>query len=107
MRPPSFEDFIRSQREGAAGEEGMEVLSLETCPTPGCNCAKLHPTYENGLLTALACANGCRFIVKRNVFTGDILYFALVGFDETRFDDPASVRGMKFNVLGECYTEWY
>ncbi len=108
MQPPSFDEFMRKQniRDGSASEE-LEPFTLEECPTPGCKCKKLNPVYENGLIAGFSCESGCEFTTKRNTFTGDIVYFSLDSFNELRFGDPASIRGMKFNPLGEPYTEWY
>ena len=107
MRPPSFEEFMKLQKAGAENPEDMEPFPLEECPTPGCKADELIPEYAEGRLTGFRCNHGCKFSVKRNVFTGDIVCFSLESFDEKLLDDPDGVKGMKFTTLGECFTEWY
>ena len=109
MRPPSFEEFMKKQRtvpEGV-GEGEVEEFKLEVCPTPGCGCEELHPKYDNELITGFSCEKGCLFTAKRNAFTGDLIYYKLEMFIESRFSDPVGIRGMKFSPLGEAYTDWY
>ena len=106
MQPPSFDEFIK-QQNGPGVDDTPEELAFCECPTPGCGSKVLSPQYEDRLLTGFSCDRGCVFSVKRNAFTGDITYFLLVKFDESRFMDPGSIRGMKFTPLGECYADWY
>lgn len=107
MRPPSFEEFMKLQRAGVDSPEDVEPFTLEACPTPGCKSEELIPEYEDKRLTGFTCSHGCKFTVKRNVFTGDIVCFSLESFDEKRVPDPEDTKGMKFTILGECFTEWY
>jgi len=109
MRPPSFDEFMeREKGPEAFSLENPEPIRFETCPTPGCGSKHLHPEYDDaGQLTGFSCGHGCTFSVKRNTFTGEFAYYQLVSFDETNVEDPASLRGIKFNVLGEIFTDWY
>ncbi len=107
MQPPSFEEFIKQKNSRNESGEELEPFTLEVCPTPGCKCKKLHPSYEGTSLKGFSCDFGCSFIAKRNTFTGDLICFELEKFKESRFDDPDGIRGMKFNPLGEPYTDWY
>ena len=108
MRPPSFDEFMEKEKDADAfSQDNPEPFLLEVCPTPGCNCGKIHPYFEDGLLTGFTCESGCEFTAKRNAFTGDFIYFMLDTFVESRFKNPSDIRGMKFNPLGETYTDWY
>jgi hypothetical protein len=107
MQPPSFDDFLRRESAGTPTDRGgpKEPFTLSKCPTPGCSCEILKPEYDCNQLVGFSCANGCEFSVRRNVFTGDIMYFRLdnMVLSTTRTDS----RGMKFTSLGEPYTDWY
>ena len=107
MQPPSFDDFIRRHRSGSVAEknEPQEPLALTTCPAPGCGSHSLMPHYDGGFVVGFTCANGCEFSVRRNVFTGDVMYYRLDSMPLSR--DSKDICGMKFNALGEPYTDWY
>lgn len=109
MQPPSFEDFIKNTKVRPEGSpEGVEEeLAVETCPTPGCKGTELTPVHEEGLILGFSCEKGCEFSVKRNAFTGEIIYYKLEKFDEKAVPSPDDVQGMKFTVLGEVFTDWY
>jgi hypothetical protein len=109
MQRRSFEEFIRQQTEENANdhEGSLEPFMIERCPVPGCNCGQVHPSWEKGLITGFRCDHGCVFSVRRNAFTGDITYYKLEEFDVTRIPKARDVKGMKFNALGEPYTDWY
>ncbi len=108
MQPPSFDEFLRRQRETAEASDGSaESLTIEKCPTPGCECGQLHPFLDDGLITGFRCDKGCVYSARRNVFTGDIVYFKLDELDVTRVSNAGELRGIKFNSLGEPYTDWY
>lgn len=109
MEPLSFDEFIRQESEKNGGKHNgpLEPFSIEKCPVPGCNCGRVHPSWEDGLITGFRCDHGCVFTVKRNAFTGDIIYYKLEEFDVTRIPQANDVKGMKFNALGEPYTDWY
>jgi hypothetical protein len=107
MQPPSFDDFIKREctRSVIEKERPIEQLALITCPTPGCGTHALLPIYEDGALSGFSCANGCEFSVRRNVFTGEIMYFKLERLPNS--PESRDLCGMKFSVLGEPYTDWY
>jgi len=109
MQPPSFEDFMKKKRIVPDGfsEEDLEPFQLEVCPTPGCRSDELTPKYEDGLIVSFSCGKGCHFTAKRNTFNGDLIYFKLEKFEEILFSNPDDIRDMKFNPLGEAYTDWY
>lgn len=106
---PTFDEFMKKKQTTADGLDAgeLEEFTLEMCPTPGCKCGRLTPRYEDGLIVGFSCQLGCEFSAKRNVFTGDVVYYKLEKFLEPRFEDPESVRDMKFNPVGEIYTDWY
>jgi hypothetical protein len=107
MQLPSFDDFLRrnSENTSASQSKEKEPFSLEACPTPGCGCHALNARYDGGQVCGFNCANGCEFTVRRNVFTGDVMYYKLENMVLTpQLEDS---RGMKFNALGEPYTDWY
>jgi hypothetical protein len=106
MQPLSFDEFLKQQQAKCVDDQS-NGLKLSACPTPGCGSTELIPFYEDGILDRFSCDSGCHFTVKRNAFTGEIVYFHLDSFDESRFPDPGSIRGMKFNPVGECYADWY
>jgi hypothetical protein len=107
MPPSSFDDFLRRESANTPIDRGgaKETFTISKCPTPGCGCGALKPEFDSGQITGFACAEGCEFSVRRNVFTGDIMYFKLdnMVLSITRSDS----RGMKFTSLGEVYTDWY
>lgn len=107
MQPPSFDDFLRRESSSTPTDrEGpKEPFTLSKCPTPGCDSGILKPEYDCNQLVGFSCASGCEFAVRRNVFTGDIMYFKLdnMVLSASRPDS----RGMKFTCLGEPYTDWY
>ena len=107
MQPQSFDDFLKAEQEAEGLVDPAAEFSLTVCPTPGCGSEELTTSIEDGLFSGFTCHNGCRFVAKRNSFTGDLIYYALVFFVERNFEDPASIRGMKFNLLGEIFTDWY
>lgn len=105
MQPPSFDEFIRKDAGKKAEQIVEEPFLLTVCPVPGCGSAALRAQYERGQLVGFSCANGCRLSVRRNVFTGDVMYYIL---DDTLVSHAhADSRGMKFTPLGEPYTDWY
>ena len=107
MQPPSFDDFLRKQASNDPTDKSgvKEPFALEVCPTPGCGCRSVMPKYEGDQVAGFTCASGCVFSVRRNVFTGEIMYYRLddMPLSPSR-EDP---RGMKFSLLGEPYTDWY
>jgi len=107
MRPESFDDFIRREKVASGGENAAQEFQLEVCPTPDCGSTHLTLDYDNGSFIGFTCDNGCKYIVKRNAFTGDLMYFQLVDCDTTRVPSAKDARGMKFNPLGEPYADWY
>jgi hypothetical protein len=108
MQLPSFDDFVRKSSGNTATSQNTEkeTFSFETCPTPGCGCHALKARYDGGQVCGFVCANGCEFSVRRNVFTGEIMYYKLENMILSPTQDSDS-RGMKFNALGEPYTDWY
>lgn len=109
MRPPSFDEFMEQDKGVEAfSVENPEPLLLETCPTPSCASKHMHPEYDSeGLLSGFSCGHGCTYMVKRNAFSNEITYFALISFNESNVEDPTSVVGIKINTCGEVFTEWY
>jgi hypothetical protein len=109
MQPPSFDEFISKSKSTCAPgvTQVANEIEFDNCPTPGCGCKEIIPRSENGVFTSFSCDGGCVFSVKRNAFTGDIVYFKLERFNESRFKQPENIRGMKFNPCGEPYTDWY
>jgi hypothetical protein len=108
MQLPSFDDFVRRTENTSTTSQTKEkeAFSLEACPTPGCGCHALKARFEGGQVCGFACANGCEFSVRRNVFTGDVMYYKLEKVLQSQ-NVACDSRGMKFNALGEPYTDWY
>jgi len=104
MQPPSFDDFIRRESTKSSTESPRETFKLETCPTPGCSSHALKVTWDGGKIMGFRCANGCEFTARRNVFTGDIMYYILTS---CHLRSAEEVKGMKFTPLGEAYLDWY
>jgi len=108
MQPPSFDDFMKEKEvEGGLVGDRTEPLKFKSCPTPGCGCKVIHAVHEDGVLQGFECEEGCSYIVKRNAFTGELIYFILTAFTKSRFSDPDNLRGLKINPIGEPYTDWY
>lgn len=93
--------------ESSVNPDNPESFTLANCPTPNCSGRKLDTTFEEGFLVRFSCANGCKFLVHRNAFTQEIIYFQLHSFNESHFTDPDYIRGLKFNPVGEKYVDWY
>lgn len=107
MQPQTFEEFIKQEKARTeTGDGTQEAFEIERCPTPGCKCGQVHPSWRRGNIYGFRCDFGCVFTVRRNAFTGKIIYYALQTFDVTRIPMSGEVRGMKFNPVGEEYTDW-
>jgi hypothetical protein len=109
MKPQSFEDFIRKGRTKppGEGENPTQEFELQGCPTPGCGCGQLHLEWDDDMFIGFRCDFGCVYKAKRNAFTGDLMYYQLIECDVTRIPNSSDVKGIKFNPLGEPYTDWY
>jgi hypothetical protein len=108
MEPLSFDEFMKQEKKaGPPGEVENEPFDIENCPLPGCGSKELTPVHEDGLIKGFSCDKGCSFMVKRNSFTGDFVYYFLSDFVKDRFDDPDSFAGIKISAIGEVYTDWY
>ncbi len=108
MRPPSYDEFINEEQDdNAFSPENPEPFVLEVCPVPGCKCKALHTVFEEGVVKGFWCEDGCNLTAKHNAFTNDLICYSLDKFDESRFEDPRSMHGMKFNPMGEIFTDWY
>jgi hypothetical protein len=107
MQPPSFDDFIRREctRTVAEKDAPAEQLTLSCCPAPGCGCHALLPLYDHDMVTGFTCGNGCVFSARRNVFTGEIMYYKLERMPSQ--SNGSDVCGLKFTTLGEPYNDWY
>ena len=107
MHIPSFDDFLRreSASTSTSQSEEKESFSIAICPTPGCGSRALKAHFEGGRISGFTCAGGCEFSVRRNVFTGEIMYYKLENMILSPLTEDS--RGMKFTILGETYTDWY
>ncbi|MFH1677018.1 MAG: hypothetical protein ABIC40_08325 [bacterium] len=109
MQPQSFEDYIKNAKvKPEDSPEGIEEdLAIDKCPTPGCKGKELSTVHEDSAIIGFSCDKGCEFSVKRDAFTGEIIYFKLEKFNEKAVPSPDDVKGMKFTVFGEVFTDWY
>lgn len=99
-RPPDADPAVCGPEVSAR----KEPFGLLVCPTPGCGSHALRPVYKDGRIEGFNCSNGCRFSVKRNVFTDEIMYYQL---DFTILTGPGRAHaGMRFLLSGEPYSEW-
>jgi hypothetical protein len=106
MQPPTFDDFLKNHAVSDS-EEHFEELSIAVCPTPGCHSHSVHPFFSGSQIAGFTCGNGCRFTSRRNAFTNEIIYYRLDETNPAVVGSTVDVRGMKFNVMGEPYTDWY
>jgi hypothetical protein len=98
--PPDCDPASLDSRAG----QKKETFKLLICPAPGCGSRGLKPNYAGDCIEGFICANGCRFSAKRNVFTGEIMYYKL---DFTILTGPDQAHpGMRFLTSGEPYSEW-
>lgn len=108
MQPPTFEEFAHSRKPDSNGDHHLEDFNIEKCPTPGCECHEVHPFHEDAaIIDGFTCGNGCHFIAKRNAFTGEIICYQLTDYNSLLVFTNRDVIGLKFNPLGEPYTDWY
>jgi hypothetical protein len=79
--------MANGDRDQAVREKGKNILLVERCPTPGCNCGQVRANYNsNGILTGFSCAKGCVYRAKINALTGKVDSYELIKFNPYKVD---------------------